>query len=85
MDPLIRLKVEGLAGMDVRSCADQMVALARLLNVVIECQFNEIQLIAYPQHISGGALADAYFEAAGGKPSSPGMIRMAFSDGKHAP
>jgi hypothetical protein len=82
----LRLKVEACAGMRVHSCAHHMVGLARQLNVIVECTFNDVELIAYPMHVSGDALAEAYNQAAQGELGPEmGKTRYAFSDGKHVP
>jgi len=70
--------------MSIHACAHQMVMLARQLNLIVQCKFNEVELIAYPQHISGDALAVAYEAAARGEVPR-GSYRVAFSDGKHVP
>jgi hypothetical protein len=82
----LRLRVEGSAGMTIHRCAHHMVALARQLNAIVECTFNGVELIAYPMHISGDALAEAYNQAAQGELGPEmGKTRFAFSDGKHIP
>jgi len=82
----LRLRVEASAGMRVQRCAHQMVWLSRQLNLIVECTFNDVELIAYPMHVSGDALAEAYNQAVQGELGPEmGKTRYAFSDGKHVP
>ena len=87
-DSLLRLKVEAGSGSTIHRCTHQMVKLARQLNVVVECEFNACELFAYPEHISGDALAEAYNQAVQiwHDRGSPERFKpMAFSDGSHSP
>lgn len=87
-DNYLHLRVDALAGSTIQNVAHRMVMLARQLHVVVEMKFNAVELIAYPDHVSGDALAEAYNQAAQawferGEP--PNYTPMAFSDGRHIP
>jgi hypothetical protein len=59
---LITLKVELLAGSDIRYAVMQVVQLSERMGVCVEAKFNDVTLLAYPDDNPIGLLKSYYKE-----------------------
>lgn len=55
MRPDLYITVEAFAGSDIRHIADEMIALANRMQVVVECKCNGVTMMARPGDDAGAS------------------------------